>query len=302
MRPPANKTNPGDQYMTLEMDKTNPLTNEASAFISRWVGAQRDFIRGYRVDLEELEDGLIRFNIIGPKFEEDDPIEFIELYPELASGDFWTVRDDGAEVNHVDLTPEQYRDVIWSLSNWYRVLITDDRVTVTMPDKNRSFKEKTAEAEALISDEVYQAFKAQHDRIEAAEKYPYNNEFIETIPGLKGEALDTQASAIYIMQGRYRDDKAASAQQDQVRDGYQDVGQLSGTDGPVRVKYDEVILYEHGTKKLTFAEARVIYDENGQAEFILPKGKRTRGKRIYWHSYVGSNAPVRLLARVTEAS
>ena len=133
---------------------------------------------------------------------------------------------------------------------------------------------------------VWRDYMACYDALTDAGKYPYNSEF-EGIPG-------ADSHLIYLCQCRRRDEEALEEREWYADNGYRNVER--GEPGK-RVKFTEIVLFRSGERK-HYDDARIGYDDQGVASFILPKGKRTRGYRVEWNtSFGGSSLGIAIFAR-----
>jgi hypothetical protein len=122
------------------------------------------------------------------------------------------------------------------------------------------------------------AFTVIRDQITDAGGYPYNDDFKGKIPGIMGDREDT---AIYLLQGLYRQREMQARLDAWLADGYRAIDRVDG----IR-KFARVILYRdnrNGEYK-EYQDARLIPETNprqaevsGDIRALLPKGKRTHG-------------------------
>jgi hypothetical protein len=137
------------------------------------------------------------------------------------------------------------------------------------------------------------AFTAIRDQITSAGGYPYNDDFKGKIPGIMGDREDT---AIYLLQGLYRQREMQARLDAWLADGFRPVDSLPG----IR-KFAHVILYRHAEGTRTpdrsgqwseYQDARLVPDTDprqaelaGRISYLLPKGKRSRGTYLGFNSY-----------------
>jgi hypothetical protein len=111
-----------------------------------------------------------------------------------------------------------------------------------------------------------------------AEGYPYDAFFKGKIPGLVGDREDT---AIYLLQGLYRQREMDARITAWLADGYRSLTELDAV-----TKFPHVILYRadrSGTWH-EYADARLVPEAKanqaevtGKISVLIPKGKRTNG-------------------------
>jgi hypothetical protein len=119
-----------------------------------------------------------------------------------------------------------------------------------------------------------------------AEGFPYNAFFKGKIPGIAGEREDT---AIYLLQGLYRQREMDARIAGWLADGYRS---LTSVDKVTR--FARVILYRadrSGTWH-EYEDARLVpeakpqqAEATGRISALLPKGKRTNGVRVGINSF-----------------
>ena len=281
----------------IRQDQETGDCEAVDQFILRWVRSEQLFKHDFKVELEDIEgDGsIVRFSILEDE-DEDGYVKWVEFWPSEGNAFFW-INSLNFEVPYtIELNNKALADVFCALSRWHQILVRDKRVEFNLPFEDISYRKKTAMAEALITTEVYDAFKAYHDELKANGEYPYNSCFINQVEGLVGVPLELQDTAIYIMQCRYADDKCDEHKRALVNSGYRHIG-LEPDLANSRKKYDQVLLFT-GPSSEQFDSARVCYDKDGVANFILPKGKRNRGRSIHWNTVVGGyRCGIDLLAR-----
>lgn len=113
-----------------------------------------------------------------------------------------------------------------------------------------------------------------YEQIRAAGKYPYNADFEGRIPGLE-DALPREETPIYLLQQLRR-----------LVEGHErlaqilDAGYLRLTELATRERFSSVVVFDRFYAAQRYEQARVIPDEQQRPSGVLPKGKRTRGRRI----------------------
>ncbi len=113
-----------------------------------------------------------------------------------------------------------------------------------------------------------------YEQIKAAGKYPYNADFEGRIPGLE-DALPREETPIYLLQG-LRGLVEGHEQLAQILvDGYRRLTELA-----TRERFSSVVVFDRFYAVQRFEDARVIPDREHRPSGVLPKGKRTRGRRI----------------------
>jgi hypothetical protein len=130
------------------------------------------------------------------------------------------------------------------------------------------------------------AFSEIRAGITAAGGYPYNDDFKGKIPGIIGDREDT---AIYLLQGLYRQQEQTTRVAGWLADGFRPLDTLSAVE-----KFSRVILYKAGRSGEwhEYQDARLVPETNprqaevtGQIRAVLPKGKRTNGVSVGTSSY-----------------
>jgi hypothetical protein len=108
--------------------------------------------------------------------------------------------------------------------------------------------------------------------------YPYNDSFKGKIPGIAG---DREMTAIYMLQGLYRQREMDARIAAWLAEGYRPLTELAAV-----TKFAHVILYRADRSGVWYAyeDARLVPEvKPGQAEItgqisvLIPKGKRTHG-------------------------
>ena len=130
------------------------------------------------------------------------------------------------------------------------------------------------------------AFTVLRDQITASGGYPYNDDFKGKIPGIMGDREDT---AIYLLQGLYRQREMQVRLDGWLADGYRAIDTVDA----IR-KFPRVILYraDRSGEWHEYQDARLLPETNprlaeitGQIAVLLPKGKRTNGVLVRINSY-----------------
>lgn len=141
-----------------------------------------------------------------------------------------------------------------------------------MFDWNNDYKDLEQVAEWLPE------FTALRAAITDAGGYPYNDSFKGKIAGIAGEREDT---AIYLLQGLFRQREMAARIAGWLADGYRAVDSL-----PAVAKFPHVILYkaDRSGEWHEYEDARLVPESNpdqaavtGGISSLIPKGRRTRG-------------------------
>jgi hypothetical protein len=137
---------------------------------------------------------------------------------------------------------------------------------------NRDFKDLEQVAEWLPE------FTAIYDQIAAAGKYPYNDSFRGKIAGIAGDREDT---AIYLLQGLYRQREMDARIAGWLAEGYRHLTELGAV-----TKFPVVILYraDRSGEWHQYEAARLVPEAKpnqaavtGKISALIPKGKRTHG-------------------------
>lgn len=113
-----------------------------------------------------------------------------------------------------------------------------------------------------------------YEQIKAAGKYPYNADFEGRIPGLE-DALPREETPIYLLQGLRGLVEGHERLAQVLDDGYRRLTELA-----TRERFSSVVVFDRFYAVQRFEDARVIPDEQRRPSGVLPKGKRTRGRRI----------------------
>ena len=145
---------------------------------------------------------------------------------------------------------------------------------------NRDYKDLEQVAEWLP------AFTVIRDEITSAGGYPYNDDFKGKIPGIIGGREDT---AIYLLQGLYRQRQAQARIEGWLGEGFRPVDSL-----PAVSKFPRVILYkaDRSGEWHEYQDARLVPETKprqaevtGRISFLLPKGKRSHGVYVGLNGY-----------------
>lgn len=119
-----------------------------------------------------------------------------------------------------------------------------------------------------------EAYWRIYDELKVAGKYPYNASFEGRIPGLE-DALPKEESPIYLLQ-QLRHLVEGHERLAQVLDtGYRQLTELAA-----RERFASVIVFDQFYDTQRYEDARVIPDEQHRPVALLPKGKRTHGRRL----------------------
>ncbi|HEX5308957.1 MAG TPA: hypothetical protein VFW38_07745 [Solirubrobacteraceae bacterium] len=113
-----------------------------------------------------------------------------------------------------------------------------------------------------------------YEQLKAAGKYPYNADFEGRIPGLE-DALPREETPIYLLQGLRHLVEGHERLAQVLADGYRRLTVLA-----TRERFSSVVVFDRFYAVQRFEDARVIPDEQHHPSRVLPKGKRTRGRRV----------------------
>jgi hypothetical protein len=113
-----------------------------------------------------------------------------------------------------------------------------------------------------------------YERLKAAGKYPYNADFESRIPGLE-DALPREETPIYLLQGLRSLVEGHERLAQVLDDGYRHLTELA-----TRERFWSVVVFDRFYAVHRYEDARVIPDEQHHPSGVLPKGKRTHGRRI----------------------
>jgi hypothetical protein len=104
--------------------------------------------------------------------------------------------------------------------------------------------------------------------------YPYNSSFEGRIPGLE-DALPRKETPIYLLQ-QLRGLVEGHEYLAQILDaGYRRLTELA-----TRERFASVVVFDRAYAAQRYDDARVVPDEHRRPSALLPKGKRTRGRRF----------------------
>lgn len=118
------------------------------------------------------------------------------------------------------------------------------------------------------------AYWTVYDELKAAGKYPYNSCFEGRIPGLE-DALPREETPIYLLQ-QLRGLVEGHDRLAQILDaGYWRLTELAA-----QQRFASVVVFDQFYAAKRYDDARVIPDEHQRPSGLLPKGKRTRGRRL----------------------
>ena len=113
-----------------------------------------------------------------------------------------------------------------------------------------------------------------YEQIKTAGKYPYNADFEGRIPGLE-DALPREETPIFLLQGLRRLVEGHDLLAQVLADGHRRLTELA-----TRERFSSVAVFDSFSAVQRFEDARVIPDEQHRPSCVLPKGKRTHGRRI----------------------
>ena len=145
---------------------------------------------------------------------------------------------------------------------------------------NRDYKDLEQVAEWLPE------FKELRAAMISAGEYPYNDSFKGKIPGIAGEREDT---AIYLLQGLFRQREMAARVAGWLGDGLRPLSELGAV-----TKFRRVVLYkaDRSGEWYEYADARLVPETKphqaevtGRISMLLPKGKRTHGVLVGANSF-----------------
>ncbi len=129
-------------------------------------------------------------------------------------------------------------------------------------------------------------FSVLRAEIISAIGYPYNDEFKGKIPGIAGDHEDT---AIYLLQGLYRQREMDARLAGWLADGYKPLDSLAAV-----TKFARVILYraDRSGEWHEYQDARLVPETKprpaeitGGIHSLIPKGKRTHGTFVGMNSF-----------------
>ncbi|HEY3947367.1 MAG TPA: hypothetical protein VGL78_19230 [Solirubrobacteraceae bacterium] len=113
-----------------------------------------------------------------------------------------------------------------------------------------------------------------YEEIKATGAYPYNSSFEGRIPGLK-DALPRKETPIYLLQ-QLRGLVEGHEHLAQILDaGYRRLTELA-----TQERFASVVVFDRAYAAQRYDDARVVPDEHRRPSALLPKGKRTRGRRL----------------------
>jgi hypothetical protein len=144
-----------------------------------------------------------------------------------------------------------------------------------MPDTavwqfNKNYKDHD-QVEAFYAD-----FLKVYEELVAAGQYPYNDSFKGRIPGAEGPDEDT---AIYLLQNLRRLKELDGMIEQYIAEGGERIEHLDET-----TKFASIVnygFYMGGTGWTEWHDARLVPDQRtGAPQWVLPKGKRTRGNLL----------------------
>lgn len=113
-----------------------------------------------------------------------------------------------------------------------------------------------------------------YEQLKSAGQYPYNASFEGRIPGLE-DALPREETPIYLLQQLRGLVEGHERLARVLGDGYRRLTELA-----TRERFSSVVVFDRFYAVQSYEEARVIPDEQHRPCGVLPKGKRTRGRRL----------------------
>jgi hypothetical protein len=114
---------------------------------------------------------------------------------------------------------------------------------------------------------IYQGLKA-------AGKRPYNDSFTGRIPGL-ADALPREETPIYLLQQLRGLVEGHDLLAEVLEEGYERLTELA-----VQERFAGVVVFDQFYRPQRYDQARVAPDEQHKPSHLLPKGRRTRGRRL----------------------
>ncbi len=108
----------------------------------------------------------------------------------------------------------------------------------------------------------------------AAGKYPYDDRFTGRIPGLAG-ALPREETPIYLLQGL-----RGLVEGHDLLAGFLEEGYVRLTELSVQERFAAVVVFDQFYRPHPYEQARVTPDAQHNPSHLLPKGRRTRGRRL----------------------
>jgi hypothetical protein len=118
------------------------------------------------------------------------------------------------------------------------------------------------------------AFWTIYEELKAAGKYPYNDSFAGRIPGLHN-ALPREETPIYLLQQLRGLVEGNDLLATVLQDGY-----LRLTEITAQERFASVVVFDQFYRPQRYDEARVSPDPEQRPSHLLPKGRRTRGRRL----------------------
>jgi hypothetical protein len=115
---------------------------------------------------------------------------------------------------------------------------------------------------------------AIYEELKAAGKRPYNDSFTGRIPGLAG-ALPREETPIYLLQGLRGLVEGHDLLADVLEEGYVRLTEL-----PVQERFASVVVFDQFYRPQRYEQARVTPDPQHKLCHLLPKGRRTHGRRL----------------------
>jgi hypothetical protein len=118
------------------------------------------------------------------------------------------------------------------------------------------------------------AYWSVYEQLRAENQYPYNAAFEGSIPALAC-AQPKEETPIYLLQGLRGLVEGHETLAEYLRAGYEPVIELAE-----RERYDRIVVFNRYWQRQEYEGARLVPDEAGQVCALLPKGNRTRGRRL----------------------
>jgi hypothetical protein len=112
------------------------------------------------------------------------------------------------------------------------------------------------------------------EELKAAGKFPYNDRFTGRIPGLAG-ALPREETPIYLLQGLRGLVEGHELLAEVLEEGYERLTELA-----VQERFASVVVFDQFYRPQRYQQARVAPDPQHKPCHLLPKGRRTHGRRL----------------------
>jgi hypothetical protein len=113
-----------------------------------------------------------------------------------------------------------------------------------------------------------------YEELKAAGKYPYNDSFTGRIPGLAG-ALPKEETPIYLLQGLRSLVEGHDLLATVLEEGYVRLTELAKQE-----RFASVVVFDQFYRPQRYEQARVSPDPRHKPCHLLPKGRRTHGRRL----------------------